>query len=94
MKGEKLNLAQLKDALSYCLKAVDSDELMSQYKSRKSVEERLQQFPKPWWTYIPNDVPDHVKGVSSSESEGECVQGTANDGSADLEEVNTNLEAV
>ena len=82
MKDEKLNLAELKDALSYCLKAVDSDELISQYKSRKSVEARLKQFPKPWWTYIP------------SESEGECGQGTENDGSIQLEEMNTNLEAV
>ena len=34
--------------------------MISAFKTEKDVEDRLLQFPQPWWTYIP-DVPDEVQ---------------------------------
>ena len=64
--SEKLKLTELKGALNNCLKATESEQLISAFKIKKDVEDRLLQFPHPWWTYTP-DVPDEVQPVNPVE---------------------------
>ena len=39
------------------MKANESEDLISAFKTKQQVEERLSQFEEPWWTYIPDSVP-------------------------------------
>ena len=64
--SEKLKLTELKGALNNCLKATESEQLISAFKTKKDVEDRLLQFPQPWWTYIP-DIRDEVKPANPVE---------------------------
>ena len=57
LKGERLRIQEMKGALNYCLKASESNEVMSSFKTKQQVEERLSQFEQPWWSYIPDSVP-------------------------------------
>ena len=45
--SEKLKLTELKGALNYCLKTIESEQLISAFKTKKDVEDHLLQFLQP-----------------------------------------------
>ena len=68
-QGEKLKLAELKGALYFCLKETGSQDLISQFKTRKEVEERIKTLPRPWWEIVPDTLDENLNpGASSSDS--------------------------
>ena len=74
LKGEKLKIQEMKGALSYCLKANESEELISSFKTKQQVEERLSQFEEPWWSYIPDSVPKEQLNPGEDTSSSSSVQ--------------------
>merc|ERR1712224_92262 len=74
LKGEKLKIQEMKGALNYCLRANKSEELISSFKTKHQVEERLSQFEEPWWSYIPDSVPKEQLNPGADTSSSSSVQ--------------------
>ena len=93
IQGQKLKLTELKGALYFCFREIGSQELISQFKTRKEVEERMKKLPRPWWEIVPDKLDENLnRGASSSDSAISDDHLPSHDrGSSDLVGINSDI---